>query len=82
MRNVILVTKIVGADLSKLFLLLDEIMAIECPVGHKFEIHLKNNSKWVLPEEEFDYVMKAWAPYYKDLQVYKDYINNNNYGIL
>jgi hypothetical protein len=76
MRNVILVTKIVGVYSLKLFLLIDEIMAIECPDEYTFEVHFKNNSKWVLPEEEFDYVMKAWAPYYKELKEYKDYIEN------
>lgn len=76
MRNVILVTKIESSVVrTKYFISIDKIIAIECPVGDRFIIHF-DNAIWLIPSEEHERIMHAWAPYYKELKEYKDYIEN------
>lgn len=77
MRNVILVTKLEGSSMVKrvCFILIDKIVAIECPRGDTFRMYL-DNDVWNIPSSEYERIMHSWAPYYKELKEYKNYIEN------
>ena len=76
MRNVILVTKLEGDTIRRTCLVdLDKIVAIEVPFNETFKMYF-NNAIWNIPSDEYDRIMHSWAPYYKELKEYKNYIEN------
>lgn len=75
MRNVVLVTKIEGVLRKKHFVVIDKIMAVEVATSKECRIYF-DNAVWIIPSEEYERVMHVWAPYYKELKEYKDYIEN------
>lgn len=73
MRNTIIVTKCETPSLTrKCFLDLNRIIGIEIPEKTICIRLYLEKEVWYIPAKEFEYIISRWAPYYNNLNEYKE----------